>query len=124
MPSVAAPVAPSPALGRLHLSVRLPDGRRLSPAVRDGSRLVDALLAFGVPLRSKCAGRCTCRTCEIRIAPAWVDRVASRLGSCADLSGDPATRPIGALVMTSDLDGLEIEIPSDTLVPQTYWIAG
>jgi hypothetical protein len=81
------------AVAPLTVFVRMPDGGVLSPSVKVGERIMDALAAFGLPFRQ-------------------------------GFGADGAARLLGHLVMTPELDGLEIELPWDALVPQTYWVAG
>jgi hypothetical protein len=75
----------------LSLRVRMPDGGVLTPSARTGERVIDALAAFGVPVRRD-VGADTC---------CLYDRL-----------------------VTPDLDGIELTVPWDALVPQTSWVAG
>ena len=109
----------------LALNVRMPDGGVLSPPVRAGDRIMDALAAFGLPIRHDGEGA----PCRSRIGPMWTTRVRpadeAERGILAALgASDGATRLLSRLVMSPDLDGLEIELPWDALVPQSYWVAG
>ena len=114
---------------KLNLSVRMPDGGWLAPPVEAGVRVMELLARFGLQVRDTCRGRCACATCRAQIAPQWRSRLAppcqdeaALLSALAD--GDDGTRLLCSLVMTPDLDGLEIELHWDALIPQTYWTAG
>lgn len=114
---------------QLRLHVRMPDGGRLSPPASAGSRLVDLLTQFGLRLRTGHAAACACQACRVQIPLAWRDRLAPPLAKEQALLGqlddrDASTRLLGFIVMTPELDGLELELHPDCLVPQTYWIAG
>jgi hypothetical protein len=119
-------VDPSPvnatAAQSLSVTVRMPDGGVLSPPVRDGDRIIDALAAFGLPMRHAPDNT----PCRSRIDPTWAARLqpADRIEHAAFGADDGTTRLLDHLVMTPELNGLEIELPWDALVPQTYWIAG
>lgn len=89
----------------LSLSVRLPDGRVLTSPARAGTLVGDALSALGLPL--------------VPHGEARIVSVASR-----HRPGDRCTCRIGDLMMTPELDGLELELSWDALVPQTFWVAG
>ena len=113
----------------LHLNVRMPDGGWLAPPAEAGVRVMDLLARFGLPVREDCRGRCMCATCRASIPPAWGSRLSppstdetALLSSLAE--GGGTTRLLCGLVMTHELDGLELELHWDALVPQTYWIAG
>jgi hypothetical protein len=105
--------------------VHMPDGGVLSPPVKDGDRLIDGLAAFGLPMRRD-PGYAPCRS---RIEPMWVtrlkpaDRVEQSILTALG-ADDGATRLLDHLVMTPELNGLKLELPWDTLIPQTYWVAG
>ena len=118
----------------LSLSVRMPDGGILSPTAAAGARLIDALAAFGIPIRPECAAREPSSVYRARVAWPWADRlpmpdpeeqaVLARLEAQGGEARGGAIRLLGKVVMTPDLDGLELELSWDSLIPQTYWIAG
>lgn len=92
--------ATSAAGSGLSLSVRLPDGRVLTPPARTGTSVCDALSALGLSL-----------------VPHGEARIVS-------VAGDWRMCRIADLMMTPELDGLELELSWDALVPQTFWVAG
>ena len=100
----------------LHLLVRMPDGGVLSPPARVGERVIDLMNRFGIPLRDPGQGpdHASCPALRADVSPRWRAR----------LMGDVATISLNDLIMTPDLDGLELELPWSALTPQTYWIAG
>lgn len=100
----------------LKLNVRMPDGGWTAPPAPAGTLIIEALERFGLPLRRS--------SNAIRIGAHWRPRVAS-LSEGAQAAGCLAngTLPL-SLVMTAELDGLEIELGWDALEPQTYWTAG
>src|SRR5262245_49702615 len=113
----------------LTLKVTLPDGGRFALGARGGSRVVEAMREYGFPLRRDCSSACEGRSCHIRVGKAWVDRLPrpseSETGRLGQVDGaDADSRLLCQLAMTADLDGLEVQLTADSLVPQTYWIAG
>lgn len=136
---VAVPVQPplirsaiepvQPGLAEFAINVRMPDGGWVTPPAVSGARLIDVLAAFGIPVRSagdRLDGRGACRA---RIPAIWRNRLAPPSQAEAEMlatlenAGD-SSRLLGHLVMAPELEGLEIELDWDALVPQTYWIAG
>ena len=121
------PPAAKPRL--LSLRVRMPDGGVLWPTIRSGARLIDALAAYGLPIRVIGAERGGCSRCRAVIASSWVDDLPPPTAEERDVLAslgvdDGASRLLCRLIMTPDLNGLELELPWDALVPQTYWVAG
>lgn len=113
----------------VNLAVRLVDGGRFSISAPAGSRVIDAIRGFGLPLKAECEGRCYCASCHVRVAGDWASRLhepdADELAKLHDVRGATRTsRLICRLILTPDLDGLDIEIDPWSLVPQTYWVAG
>lgn len=111
----------------LSLLVRMPDGGVLTPPATVGDRLIDAIARFGISLRTeghaKSTGPCA------RFKRQWADRLPSpdpEEQALLSTGGtqDGTNRLLSQIVLTPDLDGLELELPWDSLVPQTYWVAG
>lgn len=114
---------------QIDIVIRLVDGGRFSLAAPAGSRLVDVIRRYGLPLKAECDGHCHCASCHVRVAAHWADRlIAPSDGERAQLDAitgaGPQSRLICQLNLTPDLDGLDIEIDPASLVPQTYWVAG
>lgn len=121
------PPAAKPRL--LSLRVRMPDGGVLWPTIISGARVIDGLASYGLPINVAGAERGGCSRCRAVIAANWVDDLpapsAEERDVLAALGADGgASRLLCQLIMTPDLNGLELELPWDSLVPQTYWVAG
>jgi 2Fe-2S ferredoxin len=111
------------------LNVRMPDGGWLSPPAEPGVRVMDLTAWFGIPVRQECRGLCVRATCRARVAAPWGERLeppdSTELEVLSLITAhDDRTRLLCGLIMTPDLDGLELELTWDALVPQTYWVAG
>lgn len=113
----------------LSLLVRMPDGGVLSPSALAGDRLIDALGRFGISLCSEPRFQAHVAAPYGRIKAPWMDRLpAPAPDEKAQLAAqgvqDGTIRLLSEIVLTPELDGLELELPWDSLVPQTYWVAG
>lgn len=113
----------------LSLNVALADGARFRPEAAAGFRVMDLIRAYGLPIRAECGGAGVCATCHVRIPEAWrallpppSDEELAKLDEIPD--ADDNSRLACQIVMTDELDGLEIEVQPDSLHPQTYWAAG
>ena len=113
----------------LSLRVRMPDGGVLWPTARSGARVIDALAAYGLPIKLAGADRGRFSSCRAVIEASWFDDLpaptAEEREVLASLGVDDGTsRLLCQLIMTPGRNGLELELPWDALVPQTYWVAG
>ena len=113
----------------LKLHVRLVDGAHFEPEAAAGYRIMELMRAYGLPIKAECGGACVCATCHVRIPEAWQhllpppsDEELARLDEIPD--ADDRSRLACQLTMTDDLDGLEVELQPDSLIPQTNWVAG
>ncbi len=113
----------------LTLNVRLADGSHFKPEAAAGFRIMELIRAYGLPIKAECGGAGVCATCHVRIADRWRDRLPEpsdeELAKLDDIAGaDDGSRLACQLVMTSDLDGLELEVQADSLASQGSWVAG
>lgn len=104
----------------LTLYVRLADGRRYQPEAAPGFRVMELIRAHGLPMKAECGGAGVCATCHVRIPETWSgtlpppsDDELAKLDEIPD--ADERSRLSCQIMMTADLDGLEIEIQSDSL---------
>lgn len=113
----------------LRLHVRLADGAHFQPDAAAGYGLMELMRAYGLPIKAECGGACVCATCHVRVAEAWrhllpppTTEELAKLDEIPD--ADDSSRLACQLLMTDDLDGLEVELQPDSLIPQTNWAAG
>lgn len=104
----------------LTLNVRLADGRRYQPEAAEGFRVMELIRAHGLPMKAECGGAGLCATCHVRIPAAWREMLPpptaeelAKLDEIAD--SDEGSRLSCQIMMTPGLDGLELEIASDSL---------
>ncbi|NOU05414.1 MAG: 2Fe-2S iron-sulfur cluster binding domain-containing protein [Hyphomicrobiaceae bacterium] len=112
----------------LSLNVTLRDGGRFQPQAMPGFRVMELIRMYGLPIKAECGGVCVCATCHVRIPEHWLsllpppsDEEMAKLDEIPD--ADETSRLACQLIMTDELDGLEIEVQPDSLVPQ-HWVAG
>lgn len=124
--SPSAPVEDEPLL---KLDVRLSDGGRFLADAAPGFRVMELIRAYGLPIKAECGGSGICATCHIRIPRAWAsllpppsDEELAKLDEIPD--ADDTSRLACQLVMTEAMDGMELEVQPDSLLPQTSWVAG
>lgn len=113
----------------LRLDVRLADGGRFHPEAASGFRIMELIRAYGLPIKAECGGAGVCSTCHVRIPAAWASLLPppsdDELAKLDEIPGaDASSRLACQLFMTEELDGLELEVQADSLLPQTSWAAG
>jgi len=113
----------------MKLTVRFADGRRFRPDAAPGFRIMELIRAFGLPIKAECGGVGVCATCHVRIAPEWQDRVpppsADELGKLDEIpDADDSSRLCCQIEMTDDLDGMELELHSDSIALKSSFLAG
>ena len=84
---------------------------------------------YGLPIKAECGGVCVCATCHVRIPQVWQHLLPppsdEELAKLDEIPGaDDTSRLACQLMMTDELDGLEVELQPDSLIPQTNWVAG
>ncbi len=104
----------------LTLNVRLADGRQYQPEAAAGYRVMELIRASGLPMIAECGGAGVCATCHVRIPEDWSgslpppsDEELAKLDEIPD--ADERSRLSCQIMMTTDLDGLELEIQPDSL---------
>ncbi len=113
----------------LTLHIYFPDGSHFRREAIAGLRIVDLLRMYGFPLKSECGGACVCGTCHVRIPDRWMHRLPpptdEELARLDDIpTANENSRLACQIETTDELDGLELELQPDSMVAQTYWVAG
>ena len=95
------------------------DGRQESHPVPLGATVMDCAMDNGVAgIYAQCGGGCTCSTCHGFVAKRWFSLVGGAEGDERDiLEFVPGRRPTSRLtcqiVVSENLDGLVIHVPSE-----------
>ena len=99
-----------------------PDGVRLTVAGRAGRSLMRAAQAAGVEgIAADCGGVRSCATCHVLVAPEWAARLPPPEPdelAMLEMTAAPheATSRLSCqLVMTAELDGIEVTVPSEQI---------
>ncbi len=113
----------------LKIHIHLADGSHFQRDAIAGLRLLDLLRMYGFPVKAECGGACVCGTCHIRVPARWqhvlpapTDEELARLDDIP--TADETSRLACQIETTDEMDGLEFELQPDSLVLQTYWVAG
>jgi 2Fe-2S ferredoxin len=130
--SAAARLEPTPVEDDdkiLNIHIYLADGSHFRREAIAGLRLLDLLRMYGFPVKAECGGACVCGTCHIRIPERWqnvlpppMDEELAKLDDIPTADGN--SRLACQIETTDEMDGFEFVIEPDSLVPQTYWVAG
>ena len=128
MSVVVTPFAEAP-YPSLCLNLHLADGGHFQPAAAAGHRLADLIRGFGLQLKGDCRSSGDCAGCHVQVRERWAGRIAEpspdEVAKLARIAGaGPRSRLACRLIMSPALDGVEVDIPPESLEPQTYWIAG
>jgi 2Fe-2S ferredoxin len=98
----------------------LPDGERHAVTGEAGATVMRVATLNNIPgITGDCGGGCACGTCHIYVDPRWIDRVgAPEAGSIeaemidlAPADAQPNSRLGCQIILTSDLDGLVVQVP-------------
>ena len=98
-----------------------PDGRTETHQGPIGDHVMDVAVDNGVAgIIGQCGGGCTCCTCHVWIDPNWQDRVRPAHNDETELLSYAIgvcdrSRLACQLRLTQELDGLVVEIPSETV---------
>lgn len=97
----------------------LPDGRRISAAVRPGQNLMEAAQTAGVPrVIGECGGNLSCATCHVVVDRSWTARSGSAgpfedaMLDVAEAERQPDSRLSCQISMRADLDGIVLHVPA------------
>ena len=97
-----------------------PDGMRESHEGIVGDHLMDVAVDNGVRgIIGQCGGGCTCCTCHVWVDPQWQERVKGASGDERELLSyalgvNERSRLACQIQLTQELDGLVVEVPSQT----------
>ena len=95
-----------------------PENERVVADGAEGQRLLELGQNAGMPLEGTCEGQMACSTCHVIVAPDWFDRLPAAVDDEEDMldlaAGVSRTSRLSCqIVLTADLDGLEVRIPTE-----------
>jgi len=93
-------------------------GEKIHREAAPGDRLLEVGQAAGMPLEGTCEGQMACSTCHVVIGAEWFDRLAPAVEDEEDMldlaAGVTRTSRLSCqIVLTEDLDGIEVHIPGE-----------
>jgi len=94
------------------------EGQRVVAEAREGDALLAAAQAAGMPLEGTCEGQMACSTCHVIVAESWfgkLDPASPDEEDMLDLAAGlaPTSRLSCQIVLTAQMDGLEVRIPGE-----------
>jgi len=97
------------------------NGDRVTIQAAVGQSVMRSVIDSGVDgIEAECGGCLSCATCHAYVAPEWVDRLPApteeerSMLECA-VDERENSRLTCQIVMTDELDGLEIEVPASQI---------
>ena len=95
------------------------DGATVSAQAHEGDELLSVGQAAGMPLEGTCEGQMACSTCHVIVAREWFGKLPEASEEEEDMLdlafGVTATSRLSCqIVLTEELDGLTVTIPSDS----------
>ena len=95
-------------------------GGRVAVQAKEGDRLLEVGQAAGMPLEGTCEAQMACSTCHVIVAPEWFDRLPPAVDDEEDMLDLAAqvtrtSRLSCQIVLTPELDGLEVRIPGEAV---------
>ena len=94
-------------------------GERIAVEAKEGDRLLEVGQAAGMALEGTCEAQMACSTCHVIVAPEWFDRLPPAVDDEEDMLDLAAqvtrtSRLSCQIVLTPELDGLEVRIPGES----------
>ncbi|MFM2300582.1 MAG: hypothetical protein RLZZ84_318 [Pseudomonadota bacterium] len=95
------------------------NGDKVGAEGRVGDRLLEVGQHADMPLEGTCEGQMACSTCHVIIASAWFDKLIPASEDEEDMldlaAGVARTSRLACQIMlTDELDGLEVRIPGES----------
>ena len=94
-------------------------GERVEAQAEAGARLLELGQAAGMALEGTCEGQMACSTCHVIVAPDWFAKLEAASDDEEDMldlaAGIARTSRLSCqIVLSDDLDGLEVRIPGES----------
>lgn len=95
------------------------DGATVEAVATPGDRLLEIGQAAGMPLEGTCEGQMACSTCHVIIGSQWFPQLPDAVEEEEDMLDLAAgvqrfSRLACQIVLTEELDGLEVHMPTDS----------
>ncbi|MDF1834697.1 MAG: 2Fe-2S iron-sulfur cluster-binding protein [Alteraurantiacibacter sp. bin_em_oilr2.035] len=101
------------------------DSEKVEVTASPGDRLLEVAQAAGMPLEGTCEGQLACSTCHVIVGREWFAKLPEAIEDeedMLDLAADvQATSRLSCqIVLTEELDGLIVSIPSGSVDVQGF----
>lgn len=102
---------------QIHVTDR--DGQRHTLQALEGFRVMEIIRDWDLDIKAECGGACACATCHVYVSEEWAGKLAEMRDEEEDMldsafSVEPNSRLSCQILMTEELDGLEIELAPGT----------
>ena len=94
------------------------NGKEHQIEVENGLSIMEGAVQNGIPgIDADCGGACACATCHVYVKEEWLDKLPSKEDGeedMLDMAFEPKnnSRLSCQLIVSDELDGLEVNIPS------------
>lgn len=104
----------------MHITVHLPDGTTHRLEALEGWRVMEVIRDWGLPIKGECGGACACATCHVRVKEEWLEKLFPQSDEELEMldgafNVEDNSRLSCQIIMTPELDGLEVELAQDSL---------
>ncbi len=94
-------------------------GREHELEAVEGWRVMEIIRDWDLDIKAECGGACACATCHVYVSEEWAGKLAAMRDEEEDMldsafSVEPNSRLSCQILMTEELDGLEIELAPGT----------
>ena len=94
------------------------EGGKHELSFQEGDTLMQVLTDHDLGVRAECGGCCACATCHVYIAPQWLKLLPPQSEDELDMLDaafevEPTSRLSCQVIMTPELDGMEVTIAPD-----------
>ena len=91
----------------------------MAATAQPGANLLEVAQGAGMPLEGTCEGQMACSTCHVILPPEWFDRLPEAVEDEEDMldlaTGACRTSRLSCQIVLSDeLDGIEVRIPDES----------
>lgn len=102
-----------------------PQGEKVSTQAEENASLLAVAQACGMPLEGTCEGQMACSTCHVIVADEWFGALPVASDDEEDMldlaaSVNRTSRLACQILLTAELDGLQVRIPSESNDMQLY----
>ena len=100
-------------------------GEKIEAEADAGAVLLEVAQGVGMPLEGTCEGQMACSTCHVIVGREWFGKLppaSEEEEDMLDLAADIAatSRLSCQILLTEDLDGIEVRIPSESRDAQGF----